>query len=52
MGCSKVVLIGKFIVIQAFHKKQEKSQMNNQNYQPMELEKKNEPSPKSEEKKK
>ena len=49
---AKEVLRQKFIAIQAFHKKQEKSQMNNQNYQPMELEKKNEPSPKSEEKKK
>ena len=29
MGCSKAVLRGKFIAIQAYLKKQEKSQINN-----------------------
>ena len=39
MGCSKRVLGGKFIAIQAYLKKQEKSQINNLTLHPEELEK-------------
>ena len=39
MGCSKSNLRGKFIAIQAFFKKQEKSQINNLTYHLKELEK-------------
>ena len=39
MGCSKTVLREKFIGIQAYHKKQEKSQINNLTLQLKELEK-------------
>ena len=41
MGCTKAGIRGKFIEIQAFLKKQEKSQINNLTYHLKELEKEN-----------
>ena len=46
MGCSKAVLRGKFIAIQAYLKKQEKSQINNLTLYLKELEKEEETKPK------
>ena len=46
MGCSKAVLRGKFIAIEAFLKKQEKSQVNNLTYHLKELEKEQQTEPK------
>ena len=47
MGCSKAVLRGKFIAIEAFLKKQEKSQVNNLTYHLKELEKEEQTKPKA-----
>ena len=46
MGCSKTVLKGKFITIQAYFKKQEKSQINNLTLYLKELEKEEQIKPK------
>ena len=46
MGCSKAVLRGKFIPIQAYLKKQEKSQINNLTLHIKELEKEEQTKPK------
>ena len=46
MGCSKTVLRGKFITIQAYLKKQEKSQVNNLTLHLKELEKEEQTKPK------
>ena len=46
MGCSKAVLRGKFIAIQAYLKKQEKSQINNLTLHIKELEKEEQTKPK------
>ena len=46
MGCSKGVLRGKFIAIQSYLKKQEKSQINNLNLHLKELEKEEQTIPK------
>ena len=51
MGCSKSSSKGKFLVIQAYLKKQEKSQMNDLIYYLKELEKEKQ-SPKSSERRK
>ena len=46
MGCSKAVLRGRFIAIQSYLKKQEKSQINNLTLHPKELEKEEQTKPK------
>ena len=46
MGCRKAVLRGKFVAIQAFLKKEEKSQINNLAYHLKELEKGEQTKPK------
>ena len=46
MGCRKAVLRGKFVAIQAFLKKEEKSQINNLAYHLKELEKEEQTKPK------
>ena len=46
MGCSKAVLSGKFIAVQAYFKKQEKSRINNLNLHPKELQKEEQAKPK------
>ena len=46
MGCSKAVLRGKFIAIQSYLKKQEKSQVNNLTLNLKQLEKEEQKNPK------
>ena len=46
MGAAKAVLVDKFIVIQAFLKKQEKSQISNLNYHLKDSEKEEQAKPK------
>ena len=45
MGCSKAVLRGKFITVQSYFKKQEKSQINHLNLHLKQLEKEEQKNP-------